>query len=110
MTGKTRILVVEDQTSVAMVLRRMRVADGLERRKSHEADPARLDMPIFIAHFNWHLCGNIRLERGHYKFTKKFLPISREGKKWNCGWKRFKPSKINVKFRAQQTMQEGENL
>jgi hypothetical protein len=65
MTGKTKILVLEGQTSKAMVLRRMRGADGLERRKSHAADPARLDMPIFIAHLNWHLFSKIRLESGH---------------------------------------------
>jgi hypothetical protein len=64
MTGKTNILVVEDQTSVATVLRRMQGADGLERRKSHAADPARSDMAIFITRFNWHLFGKIRLGRG----------------------------------------------
>jgi hypothetical protein len=51
MTGKTKILVADDQTSVAMVLRRMRDADGLERRKSYAANSARLDTPILIAHF-----------------------------------------------------------
>jgi hypothetical protein len=73
MTGTTKLLAVEDQTSVAMVFHRMRGSEGLERRKSHAADPAKLDMPIFIARFIWHLFGKIRLERGYYKFTKKTL-------------------------------------
>jgi len=57
MTGKTKILTAEDQTSVPMVLHRIRGSDCLERRKSHVADSAKLDLAISISHFNWHLLG-----------------------------------------------------
>jgi len=70
MTGKAKNLLVEDQTSVAMVLRRTRVADGLEHRRSHAADPARLDMPVFISPLIWHSFSNIWLGLGT-KIDKK---------------------------------------